>query len=331
MKMTPYRLCRTVLAAVLLTATSSPGALLVAQAGDAASAAPRAHRVLAADRGKIHIFDETGKSTWSFDIQSLHDLHYLDNGNILAQRNLREVVEISPAKEIVWRYDSVAQNGKAGDRVEVHAFQRLADGITMIAESGRARILEVNQAGEIVHQIPLTVNNPHPHRDTRLVRWIEGGHYLVCHEGDGAVREYDRDGKVVWDYAIPLFGKERKGGHGPEAFGNHVFGAIRLPNGNTVIATGNGHSILEVNPAKEVVWKIEQNDLPGITLAWVTTLELLPDGNLVIGNCHAGDKNPQIIEVNRKKEVVWQFHNWTELGNSTPNSQLLGVKGTVIR
>ena len=98
-----------------------------------------------------------------------------------------------------------------------------------------------------------------------------------------------------------------------------------------MIATGNGHSILEVTPEKKIVWKIEQNDLPGITLAWVTTLELHPNGNLVIGNCHAGEENPQIIEVTREKRVVWQFRNWTDLGNSTPNSQIIGVKGKIIR
>ena len=49
---------------------------------------------------------------------------------------------------------------------------------------------------------------------------------------------------------------------------------MRLVNGNTLIATGNGHSVLEVTPEKEIIWQINQNDLPGITLAWVTTLPL---------------------------------------------------------
>ncbi len=29
----------------------------------------------------------------------------------------------------------------------------------------------------------------------------------------------------------------------------------------------------------------------------MTTLELLPNGNLIIGNTHAGPENPQLIEV----------------------------------
>src|SRR5204863_5811009 len=108
---------------------------------------------------------------------------------------------------------------------------------------------------------------------------IANGHYLVAHESDGFVREYDATGQIVWAYEVPLFGKNRKGSHGPEAFGNSVFCAIRLPNGHTLIGAGNGHSVLEVNPAKEIVWKIEQNDLPGITLAWLTCGERLPNSH----------------------------------------------------
>ena len=131
---------------------------------------------------------------------------------------------------------------------------------------------------------------------------------------------------------MPRFGKPRRGGHGPEAWGNQCFGAVRLKNGNTLIATGNGHSVLEVTPGKKLVWKLQQKDLPGITLAWVTTLEVLPNGHYVIGNCHAGPKNPLVIEIDPKtKKVVWTLDRFADFGNSVPNSQLLDVAGSVIR
>jgi len=210
----------------------------------------------------------------------------------------------------------------------VHSFQPLADGGVMIAESGPARIIEIDRDGKIQKTIPLKVEHPHPHTDTRLVRKLYDGHYLVCHEGDGTVREYDGDGKIVWEYEVPIFGKAAADGHGPEAFGNKCFAAVRLENGNTLISTGNGHSVVEVTPAKEIVWKLEQNELPGITLAWVTTLEVLPNGNYVIGNCHAGPENPTLVEVEPKtKKVVWQFDGHDEFGNSMSNSLLLDVEG----
>ena len=76
--------------------------------------------------------------------------------------------------------------------------------------------------------------------------------------------------------------------------------------------------MIEVTPAKEIVWKIEQNDLPGITLAWVTRVERLANGNTIIGNCHAGKDNPQMIEVTADKKVVWTWKDFTSFGNSTP-------------
>jgi hypothetical protein len=155
---------------------------------------------------------------------------------------------------------------------------------------------------------------------------LPNGHYLVAHESDGAVREYDSKGKVVWEFEVPLFGKSPKGGHGPEAFGNSVFSATRLSNGNTLIGGGNGHCVLEVTPKKEIVWKLEQNDLPGITLAWVTRVERLANGNTLLGNCHAGPENPQIIEVTRDKKVVWTFKDFTNFGNSMPVQAVLAAR-----
>ena len=173
----------------------------------------------------------------------------------------------------------------------------------------------------------LKVDRPHPHTDTRLVRKIAADRYLVCHEGDGCVREYEQGtGAVVWEYDVPLFGRDRKGGHGPDSFGDKCFAALRLPSGNTLIATGNGHSVIEVTPNKEVVWRLEQDELPGIRLAWVTTLEVLQNGNYVIGNCHAGPGQPLLVEVvPATKEVVWTFDRFDTFGNSVPNSQLLDV------
>ena len=115
-------------------------------------------------------------------------------------------------------------------------------------------------------------------------------------------------------------------------FGNRVFGAVRLSNGNTLIATGNGHSVLEVTPGKEIVWQIHQRDLPGITLAWVTTLEVLPNGHYVIGNCHAGQDNPLLIEIEPKtKKIIWTLDRFATFGNSVSNSQLLDIDGLVLR
>jgi outer membrane protein assembly factor BamB len=280
------------------------------------------HRLLVADYStkRIAIVDSAGKIEWEYKIDDLHDLQLLASGNVLFQTSMTRLVEVEPkSNSIVWEYDAQRMNDD-GKRVEVHAFQRLADGRTMIAESGRGRIIEVNKQGQIVKLIRMKVDHPSTHSDTRLARKLENGNYLVAHEADGKVRECDEKGKVVWEYEVPLFGKPKKGGHGPEAWGNSLFCAIRLKNGNTLIATGNGHSVIEVTPAKEIVWQVTQDELPGIKLAWVTTLQLLGNGNIVIGNCHAGKEHPQIVEITREKKVVWMWKDFEKFGNATSNS-----------
>ena len=255
----------------------------------------------------LALVNEKGELAWQQPIRDIHDAWKLANGNILFQKSWTEIVEVSPEGKTVWHYDAGKQNGNEGKRVEVHAFQRLANGHTMIVESGPARIIEVDADGKIHKQIALKVENPNPHTDTRLVRKLDNGHYLVAHESDHAVREYDADGKIVWEYKV----------------GSKVYSALRLANGNTLIGAGDGHRVLEVDKDGKTVWSVEENELPGITLAWVTMVERLPNGNTFLVNCHAGPTNPQLVEVTAEKKVVWTFKDFKRFGNSLPVARIV--------
>jgi outer membrane protein assembly factor BamB len=277
---------------------------------------------IANEGGKLCWFDAQGNVTDTVQLNGApHDIHVLDNGNVLTHQRT-EIVELdAKTHEVVWSFDTKRLATKK--RVELHSFAPLPNGRLMVALSGEGTIFEIDRDGRVERSFDLKRDRPHPHRDTRLVRPVVSGDswtYLVAQEGDGYVREYDRDGKIVWEYDVPLFGKKRRGGHGPEAFGDAVFSAVRLDNGNTLIGTGNGHSILEVTPEKQIVWKVEQDDLKGITLAWVTTLHVRDDGNIILGNCHAGPGQPQLVEIDRNKNVVWTMTDFETLGNSVSNS-----------
>jgi hypothetical protein len=295
---------------------------------NAADSKPR--RVLAADKGVVAIVDDSGKVSWQFENKAeAHDLHLLPSGNVLLPVSRTKIVEVTPDRKIVWSYDAQPKAGYDG-RVEVHAFEPLPDGRVMVAESGNRRIVEVDRDGKIAFEMPLTVDNPHPHRDTRMARRLSHGGYLVCHEADATIREYDRSGKVLWSYTLDLGGRPRSDGHGPEGHGVEVYGAVRLADGNTLIGGGNNNRVLEVTPAGKIVWSIDQKELPGITLAWVTTVTRLPNGNTIVGNCHAGPGQPQLIEVTPEKKVVWKFGNFETFGNGLAASQLLDLpKGAV--
>jgi len=304
-------------------------AILAARSDGSDFAGTGGYRVLAQDSGHVAIVNRRGEVEWEVECKhNSHDVARLEDGNVLLHTGPAKVVEITPVKEGVWQYECQPKPPYTG-RVEIHAFQRLADGLTMIAESGNRRIVEVDRGGQIVKEVPLYVEHPQPHRDTRLARKLENGHYLVCHEGDGAVREYDSNGNVVWSYALDLAGRARSPGHGPEGHGTEVFSALRLKDGNTLIGCGNGNRVIEVTPVGQIVWSIEQNELKGITLAWVTTLQLLPSGNLIVGNTHAGEENPQLFEVTRDKKVVWTFRDFKIFGNSLAAAMVLDVTGVI--
>ena len=232
-------------------------------------------------------------------------MQFLPNGNILFHDNWTQLTEMSLEHKVVWSYDSATMNGNAGKKVDVHAFARLPNGRTVIVESGVGRIIEVDSDGTIVHEIALKQGGT---QSTRLMRITPQGTYLVCSEQPGIVVEYNRAGEVIWDYPI----------------GTRVYGAIRLRNGNTLIASGSGNSVVEVSPDKKIVWEIKDR-VPGtnIDLKWTTCLEELPNGNIVVGNCHAGPENPQIFEIDRQMKVGWKFDQYELVGNGLACWQVL--------
>ncbi len=297
------------LLSLLLVSTAGPG-----RAADEAAAVGDRLVLVGASYGKnvLAICDAGGEVLWRHDTAGPqkghaghHDVHLLANGNILFHDSWTRIQEITLDRKVVWEYDSATANGNEGRKVDVHAFARLDNGETVIVESGVGRIIHVDRDGKVVREVPLGEGG---RKNTRLMRILDNGHYLACAENPGVVTEYDAEGRIVWEYEI----------------GTRVYGAIRLKNGNTLIGSGSGNSVVEVTPEKEVVWDITRT-VPGtgIELAWMTTLQELPNGNRVVGNCHAGEGNPQIFEITRDKKVVWQFDEWDLVGNGLACWQIL--------
>ncbi|MEM8711774.1 MAG: PQQ-binding-like beta-propeller repeat protein [Planctomycetota bacterium] len=293
-------------------------------------------RILAADasKGRVALLMETaiGKPTvlWEAKTRAIHDLQWLGDtqgghGRVLYQESWQRVVEVDTATgRVLWSYEAPSQGD---DQVEIHSFERLKDGTTMVAESGRARIAFVDSGGAVVHSFQLQVDTPDAHHDTRQVQPTSTGTFLVAHERDGVIREYDRDGTMVWSYAVPPYehdathGEEQREGFG--ALGNQAYSALRLQDGNTVIATGNGHSFLCVDASGEIRWVISQDSLESVQLAWTTTIQELSNGHLVLGNCHAGPDQPQAVEVDAAGRIHWRFRDFDRFGNALTGFEVI--------
>jgi len=277
--------------------------------------------LLGASYGKnvLAICENDGTVLWKHDTKGPkqghtghHDIQLLKDGNILFHDTWTNTSEITLDQRIIWNYESRSANGNEGKNVDVHAFERLPNGETMIVESAIGRIIHVDDQGNIQKTISLGEGG---RKSTRLVNILKNGNYLACAENPGVVTEYDPSGQIVWEYPT----------------NTRVYGAIRLKNGNTLIATGSGNSVIEVTPEKKVVWEIAKK-VPGteIEIGWTTDLQELPNGNLVIGNCHAGENNPQIFEITKDKKVVWEFDEWDLVGNGLACWEVLSAQQSAL-
>jgi hypothetical protein len=68
-----------------------------------------------------------------------------------------------------------------------------------------------------------------------------------------------------------------------------------------LIGCGSGNRVIEVDRFGKVVWIVEKNERPGITLACAMMVERLPNGNTTLVNSRVGPANPQIIEATQKR------------------------------
>jgi len=240
-------------------------------------------------QGKVFLVDEAGKVEWSYDAPNANDIWVLPGGNLLFNTG-HGVKEVTRDRRVAFTYESAS---------EIYACQRLPNGNTFIGECNAGRLLEVDPAGRIVHQVKLLPEG----RDggsayMRNARRLANGNYLVAHYGLQVVREYDSDGKLVWQVAAP---------GGPHS-------VVRLPDGNTLIASadrdGAPARVFEAAPDGRTVWEVRGDELPGISLKFMTGLQRLPNGNTVMSNWLGHGqfgKAPHVIEVTRDKRVVWTF------------------------
>ena len=106
------------------------------------------------------------------------------------------------------------------------------------------------------------------------IHQLPNGNILAAHEGEGTAHEVDPTGKVVWEYT------------GVENAGN----AQRLKNGNTLISCGTQKRVIEVTPDKRIVWEFGAGDAPDLNITWVSSIQQLKNGNLLIGNFLRGQE-----------------------------------------
>jgi outer membrane protein assembly factor BamB len=248
--------------------------------------------------------DGDGKPVWEMKAPSTAVIfQVLPNGNILFGYGGQPtgVREITSRGETVFDYVSKSH--------QVFGCESLSNGNTLVAEQDPCQALEVNPKGEVIHITPLTTHVKGFHLQVRNVHKLPNGNILAAHEGEGAVREVDPQGKVVWEYT------------GVTNTGE----AQRLSNGNTLICCGTQKRLIEVTPDKQIVWEFKAEEAPEINLTWVSSVQQLKNGNLLVGNFIRGKegRGAHAFEVTREKKVVWKWEDHS-LITSLTNVRALG-------
>lgn len=233
---------------------------------------------------RVAIMDTNGEIVWDYAVPHPQDVWMLSNGNILTTC-YQGVREVTRDKQTVWEYRTEKPN-------EIPNCQPLPDGNVLIGIVGECRLIEVNRAGEIVHQVQLSTTEKTPHAQFRMCRKTREGTYLVPFTAEGAVREYDRDGNVIREFPprpMPVC-------------------ALRLDNGNTLIS-GSG-SVTEYAPDGRVTWELLEHEIPDMQLGVFAGIQRLENGNTIVCNWNTHDTEDKagahIFEVTEDKRVVWQ-------------------------
>lgn len=254
------------------------------------STARAAHPFFCTDSfgNKVALVGADGKIQWEYPCQHPQDCWVLANGDFLFCHR-GGAIELNRERQVVWEY-------KADPKTEVHSCQPLPDGRVLVVENGPCRLIEVDRAGKIAKEVPLT---PPPatvkvHDQFRGVRKTRDGHYLVSRKGEHRIEEVDANGKTVQSIAVP----------------GDVHMALLLPGRHLLIACGEGHRVLELDAKQNVVWELGENDVPGNPLRLMTGFQRLPNGNTIhcnyLGHGHLGEQ-PHFFELTSDKKVVWQF------------------------
>ena len=240
-----------------------------------------------------------GKIIWTYSTGpgcEYDDVWMMSNGNILFTR-MQYIAIVTPKKEVVWRYD-------APEGTEIHGCQPIGLDKVLFVQNGQPPKLYLmntkTKTIEAEHILPVDTltDKKYVHAQFRRVRYTDQGTYLVPFLELGRVVEYDRNLNEIWRYEIKT-----------------PWAAIRLKNGNTLITNEADKLTREVNRKNETVWELRPSDLPE-KYRFINTqcCTRLANGNTII--CSRGDngKGPQLVEVNRDKEVVWVLWDWKNLG-----------------
>lgn len=178
---------------------------------------------------------------WSYSEGLEHPLaaQRLANGNtLIGDAKLGRVIEVSPEKKVVWKYESPDLAN-----MRMRNSHRTAAGTTLIAIEAISKIIEVDASGKIVWQWQAPDGEK---RRSYQARRLPNGNTMVSLSDPGEIVEVDPSGKIVRSI----------GGSQMDLRLGWASGFRPLPDGGVLFADYTGRRLLEVDAKGKVLHEL---------------------------------------------------------------------------
>ena len=255
------------------------------------------HKFLAVDQGRqrlLYVDQFQPENDWTIDVPPRpRDLRPLSGNKVLMSHgNGAAEYDLKSGKQI-W----IIQSHRG-----IESAIRLSNGNTLLGGNNAKDIViyEVDSTGKDVRRLLLEGK-----KDVHIIERLKNGHILLTHnehkKGDQPswVTEVDARGKTVWEVEIPGAADDVK----------------KLPNGNTLVPTGDRCTVLELDVSGKTVATFAGVDAhPRLGIKWLGSIQVLKSGNMVVSNWLGHGVplvGPHIIEFDRSNRIVWTWddHN----------------------
>ena len=134
------------------------------------------------------------------------------------------------------------------------------------------------------------------HNNMRWARKTPRGTYLVAQKSRGVIAEYDAKGRVLRKMEVPE---------------HEVYGLAEVPGTEEVYGTFLD-CVVRFDARGREVWRCTKEDLPGLDLTYICSIQIRKNGNLVLGNYAANRDGAHAVcmfEITPEKEVVWSYRD----------------------
>lgn len=247
----------------------------------------KGHRILVSDPGLrlLREYNEKGTVIWeiptkglSYDAWKLPDGTYLYAYNLGADRG--GAVHCDFRGEILCEYAASSQ---------IFSCHPLSDGGYLVGEINPPCLKEIAPDGTVRKTIPVKSDYP-GHNSMRMCRKLPDGTYLVNQPKDAVIRQYDESGMILWEVSTP----------------GDTFAVFPDQDGSIWYTAQK--EIFRVDRAGSVLWHATREDLSPIKPAWLTGMQILQNGHLLVvnwlGHGMAGHGVP-LFEIDPDKKICW--------------------------